>query len=219
MATTRWVVVLEVAKHGEGRVSLAAVEALMQAVRDCRPTALYSADRYAFQLWIDADGPAEALLTGLSRWREATRVLGVPEYELARAEILTPAEFARDLENAELTSGAPSWLVADEAAVRTSALLVTAEDPSEAVALVCSFVEELGGTIVPAGGAAPNEIELSLGTAIPLAAVAPDGQVGHQLRELLPAVVETARVTVERLGPARRRRVRAAPAGRTRSAS
>jgi hypothetical protein len=203
--TARWVVVLEVAAEGEERVGLVTVEALMQAVRDCRPAVLFSEDRYAFQLWVDTEGPAEALLTAVSRWREATRLLDVGGYELVRAEVLTPAEFARDIEHTETTRAAPDWLAAEEAAVRTSAQLVTASELSEIVTLVCGFVEELGGVIVPATEAGADAVQLPLGTAIPLAAVAPNPEL---LRGLVPPVIDTARAAIERVresGGARRR--------------
>lgn len=212
MRTARWVVVLEVAAEGDARVGLAAVEALMQAVRDCRPAVLFSEDRYAFQLWIDSEGPAEALLTAVSRWREATRLLDVAHYELVRAEVLTPTEFARDVERSELTTVAPDWLAAEEAAVRTTAQLLTVTDTSEAVSLVCAFVEELGGTIVPASEAGAKGVDLTLGTAIPLAAVAEEADAERFLHDLVPPVVETARTTVARLRASggTRRRVRSA---------
>ena len=209
MRTTRWAVVVEVAAEGDKRVGLATVEALMQAVRDCRPAALFSEDRYAFQLWVDSEGPAEALLTAVSRWREATRVLEVGGYELVRAEVLTPSEFIRDIECSETTRAAQEWLAVNEAVVRTSARLVSASELSEIVALVCAFVEDLGGAIVPASDAGADAVDLALGTAIPLAATARDPAL---LRSLLPPVLDTARAAIERLRSVggRRHRLRSA---------
>lgn len=62
---------------------------------------LYSHDRYAVQVTARATGPGEALSSVLARWMEAVRQLGLPRWRVVRTEVLTVAEFERDLGQAD----------------------------------------------------------------------------------------------------------------------
>jgi diguanylate cyclase (GGDEF)-like protein/PAS domain S-box-containing protein len=110
---TTWVVVLEAADADGGEVDVEVVERLLEAVAEADPVALYNADRYALQLSVAAESAPEALLTAIALWRSAARRTEAPLWELARAEVITHAEFER--ERAIVESGTPSFQTGDEA--------------------------------------------------------------------------------------------------------
>jgi diguanylate cyclase (GGDEF)-like protein len=95
--TTRWVVVLEMARpcHLEA-IEPPRIEEVMRAVSDSEPAALVAADRYAVQLHAFADGPAAALRMAESQFRDAARRLGIALWDVVRAEAQTQAEFDRE---------------------------------------------------------------------------------------------------------------------------
>jgi diguanylate cyclase (GGDEF)-like protein len=93
-----WVVVLEAAGGGGARVEVEEVGALLEAVADARPVALYGADRYALQITVEASGAGEALTSAVARWVEATARVGLAPWELVRAEVISAGEHERDLE-------------------------------------------------------------------------------------------------------------------------
>lgn len=56
------------------------------------PTTLYSTNRYALQVTVDADDAPTALGMALSQWKDALKRSALPEWQLVRAETLTPHE-------------------------------------------------------------------------------------------------------------------------------
>ena len=117
-----WVVLLEATdEHGSSVFDVDDLRRLIDAVADGEQggggdvTALYNPRRYALQLRVAAGTAAEALFSAAARWGDAVRRLQLPVWDLARAEVLTPEEFAREmaadlpaLENrARVTVGGP----------------------------------------------------------------------------------------------------------------
>lgn len=102
MAET-WVVLLEVEGGGAGGGMSRADAAALLAALQPGPygTGLYSHDRYAVQVTVRAAGPIEALSSVLTRWNEAVRRMGLPPWRIVRTEVLTVAEFERDLDQAD----------------------------------------------------------------------------------------------------------------------
>ena len=92
-----WIVVLEAGSPGPSVVDPNAFERLLQAVGD--GAGLYNPDRYAVQLLVVAGDPGEAMASALCRWREAIAFVGLPLWEVERAEVLTAEEFERDCLN------------------------------------------------------------------------------------------------------------------------
>jgi len=96
----QWVVLLEAAGgRAAGRIAARDVEALVAAI-DPDGGALHCPDRYALQVKACGSGPTEALDDTLCRWADAVRRLGLPVWELVRAEVSTPDEFEREFERA-----------------------------------------------------------------------------------------------------------------------
>lgn len=91
-----WVVLLEAERRADNGIDMSMLRRLLRAVADARPRALQSDDRYALQLWVEAESPADAFLWAVERWREATRRVGLPDWALVRVEALTHAEFERE---------------------------------------------------------------------------------------------------------------------------
>ena len=69
------------------------------------PTTLYSPDRYALQVPLRATNPPLALSSAIALWKEALRRSGLPEWELVRAEVLTPQELEAEWQAAERADG------------------------------------------------------------------------------------------------------------------
>ena len=103
-----WIVVLEAGGVPGGSLEIEVVRDLLEAVADSRPSALYSPDRYALQLVVHADGPVRALRVAVARWSGAVAELGLSEWPLVRAEVVTPAEFERECELEKLRAGLPA---------------------------------------------------------------------------------------------------------------
>lgn len=97
--TSEWIVVVEAAKNGSAAtIDGAILSRLIEAVRDMRPVALHSADRYAIQLAVTAVKPTEALASALERWSDAVSSLAAPAWDIVRGEVMTSAEFSLELE-------------------------------------------------------------------------------------------------------------------------
>lgn len=91
-----WVVLLEAERRADLGIDESMFRRLLRAVADARPRALHSDDRYALQLRVEAESPAEAFQWAIEQWIEATRRVGLPEWTLVRFEALTHAEFERE---------------------------------------------------------------------------------------------------------------------------
>ena len=93
-----WIVLLEATdERGSSVIEVEALRRLMDAVSDGHVTALYNPRRYSLQFRVDSLTAAEALSAAVFRWNEAVTRLGLPGWDLARAEVLTPEEFDREL--------------------------------------------------------------------------------------------------------------------------
>jgi diguanylate cyclase (GGDEF)-like protein len=92
-----WVVVLEATDHGAAPVGVEEVGALLEAVADICPVALYGHERYALQVTVAAAGPVEALSSAMARWAEGSARVGLPRWELVRSEVISAREHERDL--------------------------------------------------------------------------------------------------------------------------
>ena len=94
-----WVVKLEATPAlGAGPIEAEHVLRLIEAVQ-AHPAGLHCADRCALQLTAAGSTQAEALFTALSRWEAALPRLELPPLEVVRTEVLTPEEFAAELED------------------------------------------------------------------------------------------------------------------------
>jgi diguanylate cyclase (GGDEF)-like protein len=102
-AEEEWVVLLE-ADGTDGQVDLATLEALLFEVAEASPISLYSPDRYALQIAVEARTPPAALHRALRMWRDALRRLGAPLSKLVRAEVLTPEELRLETQTREARS-------------------------------------------------------------------------------------------------------------------
>ena len=97
MRTKTWIAVLEVTGGDAGvPMDVGALRALLDALADASPRALHDAGRYALQLQVHAATPAEAVFVAVARWHDATRGLGFPEWDVVRAEVMTPEELERE---------------------------------------------------------------------------------------------------------------------------
>ena len=97
-----WTVLLEATD--EGGLSPMEPESFRRLVGSwavAAPTTLYSPNRYALQVTLPAADAASALTVALSLWKDALRRSALPEWDLVRAEVLTPAELELELQAAE----------------------------------------------------------------------------------------------------------------------
>lgn len=99
---TKWVVLLEAAdESGLSTVDADSYGRLIASWAVPVPTTLYSPTRYALQVTVEADDAPTALGMALSQWQDALQRSTMPEWELVRAEILTPRELELELRAAE----------------------------------------------------------------------------------------------------------------------
>lgn len=107
MTGKQWIVLLEAADtNGGSTIDPTSFDRLLSSWARSAPTALYSPHRYALQLPMTAADPPIALSSAISRWKDALRRSGLPEWDLVRAEILTPDELEQEWAAAEGGSGA-----------------------------------------------------------------------------------------------------------------
>ncbi len=93
-----WIVLVEVTDERNGSTIAAEdVERLVDVLDDPSVSALYHPQRYAIQLSIDAPSVAEALTSALERLGDAAAACSLPRWDLARVEVLSTEEFAREL--------------------------------------------------------------------------------------------------------------------------
>ena len=100
---TEWIVLLEAADVGTAASTIDAgrFRQFLRAWGPPAPATLYSPDRYALQLQINAIDHATALSSALRQWRDAVARAGLPEWELVRVEIMTPDEQEREYQTAK----------------------------------------------------------------------------------------------------------------------
>ena len=101
-----WVVLLEAAgERGASAIEPASFARMVSAWATPAPTTLYSPDRYALQVPLRATTPPLALSSAIALWKDALRRSGLPEWELVRAEVVTPQELEAECQAAERADG------------------------------------------------------------------------------------------------------------------
>jgi hypothetical protein len=116
-AVAAWVVRIEAAS-GDELIEAEQVERLLDCLGDFALAALYQPDRYAVQLLLTADTPAQALVAAESHWSLAVELTGTPSWPVVRAEVETPEELAAACAASDLGDDLPEpWQVlGDDAA-------------------------------------------------------------------------------------------------------
>jgi len=99
------VLVEAAAPAGDETVSLDAVERLVGVLGDCWPVVLHRPRRFGAQFAVDAVSCDEALTSGMTMWRTATELVGLPQWPVVRAEVATVDEMDRELDSWRHTSG------------------------------------------------------------------------------------------------------------------
>ncbi len=102
----QWIVLLE-AVDGDGGapIDIDGVHRLVAACGTPAPTTLFSPDRYALQMQVEAPDAPSALSAAIGRWQGALRRCQLPEWDLVRSEVLTPDELESELEHADVSMG------------------------------------------------------------------------------------------------------------------
>lgn len=97
LARRRWMVLLEaVPSAGASLIDCDTADALLNSLGDEHVGALHRPDRVAVQVSVSAADVAAALAAVLSRWRRAAAHVGLYDWDVVRAEVLTPEEFELD---------------------------------------------------------------------------------------------------------------------------
>lgn len=198
-----WVVVLEAVDAGAGAGSVEErgpehVHGLLGYVADGDPAVLVGPGRWAVQLWVTADGPAEAVRSAASAWRAAVERFGTARGELVRVEVVAEAEHERECECAG--GAAPPSGRGDD----TALLALAFRDPLTHLATRALFVDTVERALL--AGPLPGTFHALVVVDVDdLAAVnAASGRCGGDrvLRAAAAAIVGTVRRSdlVARLG-------------------
>ncbi|MDQ6726335.1 MAG: PAS domain-containing protein [Actinomycetota bacterium] len=92
-----WIVVIEAtAPTGQPALEPGAIQRLVEAVAEHEPSVVHDPSRYALQLRVRSQTPAEALFSATASWAHALQRLALPPWTLVRAEVLTEEEFTSD---------------------------------------------------------------------------------------------------------------------------
>lgn len=95
----KWVVLLEAVRDPEiWCIDARAAGALLRAMAGKDAGGLHDSDRVAVQISVSASDIAAALEGVLGRWRCAVAGLDLDDWDVVRAEVLTPEEFQRECE-------------------------------------------------------------------------------------------------------------------------
>lgn len=198
-----WVVVVESDAAPGDVVDLARLEALLACLSDFEPVGIYSIDRYAVQLSIPLDEPAEAVTTALRMVGEAAARVGLPD-RVVRAQAMTPEELAAEVASSDgdlpvLPLGPVDDVVA--AALEATRVLVRATSGRQVTDVVLRLVQRLGGCIGAYDDNRPGafRLGLELEPGQPLAAYTESEDVWLRLAEALPPVLEDAWLVLRRL--------------------
>jgi hypothetical protein len=203
--TDEWVVLVEAElEEGAAAIDMAQLQRLLGFLSEYSATGLWSLDRYAVQLVVPATSPEAALVTALSRWREAVERLDLPEWLLVRAEIKSPAELEAEHRGVTDDGGlaaarTPTSADALRAAYLATRRLLTCRSRVEAAAVVVDLVHQVGAEVVgpdAAGGPCTLPFDLSFGAGDPRYPSADPYSVARlYLEEVLPSVLlDAARV-------------------------
>ncbi|MFN2555313.1 MAG: GGDEF domain-containing protein [Nitriliruptorales bacterium] len=97
-----WLVLLEAADSREGSaIDRSSFLQFVSSWATAAPTTLYTPNRYALQVVVRATDPPSALSVAISLWQDSLRRSELPEWQLVRAEIMTPEELEEELQAAE----------------------------------------------------------------------------------------------------------------------
>lgn len=100
--TVEWFVVLELAADENAMLIDAGTTAMIHLALDGAMTgSLHNPDRMAIQLRVMESNIQRALNAALRRWRESAQFLLPPGWHVVRGEVLTAAEFKREVECGE----------------------------------------------------------------------------------------------------------------------
>ncbi len=124
---TEWIVLLEAAdvRTATSTIDASRFRQFLRAWGTPAPAALYSPERYALQLQINAIDHGTALSAAIRQWRDAVARAGLPEWELVRVEIMTPDEQEREYQTAKGSYGDQP---VDDAATESRTTLRSTED-------------------------------------------------------------------------------------------
>ncbi|MDQ1367233.1 MAG: hypothetical protein QOE57_3275 [Acidimicrobiaceae bacterium] len=150
-----WVVVLEFSPALGCRACLYGdVEALLESLREWRPSGLWSLGRYAVQLHIPASTPHHAVRWALAYHEQAAKAVGLPLADLNRVEVFTLEVLEESWLEADLTTEGVTTrcssqpLLYDEVYTATRGLLA-ATTATEVADIVAGFVTAAGGRVEP----------------------------------------------------------------------
>ncbi|MDQ6616724.1 MAG: hypothetical protein M3083_18760 [Actinomycetota bacterium] len=201
----RWAVVLEVKPGpGQGPCEIETVRQLVFCLRELRATALYSADRYAVQLDVEAASFSDALRMALAAHRQALDELGLTAPVFLRAEVLTREVLQDEWEGGSADAAPRCDMTTVPAGVyQATRALLQATTVAQIRAVLVQFVVESGGSVhVGPSSPEPGIVATGLG-------FSPDEQVhataeamsmaGMLIQLSLPALVDDARLVGQRL--------------------
>jgi GGDEF domain-containing protein len=112
---TDWIVLLEVSGGNRSTIDARRFHGLVASFGPVAPATLFSPDRYALQLAVRAHDAVSALSTAIDRWHRALRRCDLPDWQLVRAEVMTPAELEAELDGVDAEPGglyAEAWVPA-----------------------------------------------------------------------------------------------------------
>ncbi len=149
-----WSIVLEFVRATPARPFLMGdIEALTERLDSWYPSALWSSDRYAIQLQIQAQGPNQALEWASAHHRQAALDVGLPTTStMVRAEVCTVEELERswdefDSAGAKDDAAPPSVLC--DAVYPATRRMLAATTPAEISDIVIDFVTAIGARVQP----------------------------------------------------------------------
>jgi hypothetical protein len=198
-----WVVVLEADSKGTGIVDFNRVQQLVDGFGG-RAAALYSPDRYAIQVSVQAATAADAIAAAVASWRTSALVYGLPEWPLVRAEVMRPEELDAAVPDVPGdVAPAPRDPDVASAVLEATRALLRAGSATQVVHVLIRLVHRLGGEVAPARSAPIDmalPVDLGVGYREPLVPLAAkDSDTWDTLLAVLPAVAEDARVAIERI--------------------
>lgn len=92
-----WIVLLEAARTDEApQAGATEASAVLRAMGHETGVGLHSPDRIAVQVSVPAADVATAVATVLDRWRGAALGVGLEDWDVLRAEVVSPEEFDRE---------------------------------------------------------------------------------------------------------------------------
>lgn len=201
-----WIVLLEASdERGRSTIDASSFRRLVSSWPGPGPTALYSPNRYAIQVPVRAFNPPSALSTAMWLWKDVLRRTGLPDWQLVRAEIVTPDELERELLTAEAAVGDgedPMEPGSTDEEVGGELLWRALHDPATGLPDRELFLDQVRRALGAGGeGGAPvlSLVVVDLGGS--LRAPAPDAVLLEVGRRLVEAV--RPQDTVARVGPCR----------------